>query len=364
MTGFCILLPISSSPASASIDAELRRGMAEYESLLEEKKWSAAVDVAARLLDMAEFELREDDERVAKLALNYADLLIALKYSSEATDALERARSHFQHIYGVKSPDFIPLLVSEGDFLADTRVPAGQKKKYAEALNISAQAFGRDSIEYADLALDLGTRILDRSGSSYGLRYVKGALKSYEKQLGEDDFRSGRARLALARFDLWDGRHKRAEDHLLAALETFDDSTPTGRKWNLSARRYLVRNYIATGDDEQANEQALQVAKMLANGEDTVPVLLFRAAARYPALMLEARLTGFVEFSYEVDESGYVRAPVVIREVGGAFKREATSALMQYRYAPAIENGQPVAAKDISTVIEFQIEGFPNPPRF
>ncbi len=90
---------------------------------------------------------------------------------------------------------------------------------------------------------------------------------------------------------------------------------------------------------------------------NNIMVPLIRTTAPYPNRALQRGVEGFVELSFTVDRFGSVVDPVVLNAVPeGYFERSALQAIRKWRYAAAVENGEPVATYDVRQRIVFQID--------
>jgi len=79
------------------------------------------------------------------------------------------------------------------------------------------------------------------------------------------------------------------------------------------------------------------------------PELVAKVTPEYPQVALLARMEGRVILQAVIDEDGSVGNVEVLRSSNELFNREAVDALKQWRYKPAMQDGQPVAV--YSTVI-------------
>ncbi len=90
---------------------------------------------------------------------------------------------------------------------------------------------------------------------------------------------------------------------------------------------------------------------------DNVMVPLIRTTANYPQRALQRGIEGFVELSFTVDAEGNVTDPIVLyAEPEGVFERAALQSIRRWKYAAAVENGEPVATPDVRQRIVFQME--------
>ena len=357
-------LSAEDGPQSAPVDPEdieeLTAGWERYQELMENKSWPAALDELARLVDIADFALPEDDSRVPILALNYAMMLERLNYDREADAAFVKARKKFEAIYETDSPEMVQLLFAEGDRLARPGTPTAQKSKYRDALNIQKQATGENSVEYAKALEEAGKRIMDLSKSDNGGRFLRHALKIYQEQLGHDDIVTADANITMARLYIGKGVFHMAEKYLLAALEGYDINTEVGRKRNIETRRYLVRAYEGNNRSESSVEHLAQLAYLLGDEQNSGPVLIARYPPDYPDGLREEGIEGSVTFRFDVGADGRVWSPQVTNVDGAEeFIDPALYALQQYRFAPAIADGEIQPYEGLEIDVVFSI----SPPR-
>lgn len=85
------------------------------------------------------------------------------------------------------------------------------------------------------------------------------------------------------------------------------------------------------------------------------PVLVRQVRPVYPAAAARRRQEGWVEVSFTVAASGEVTDVAVARaQPRGVFDRDATRAVSQWKFEPALENGKPVA-RTLTRRIEFSL---------
>jgi len=78
---------------------------------------------------------------------------------------------------------------------------------------------------------------------------------------------------------------------------------------------------------------------------DTEPELRERVDPRYPAAAVERGIEGTVTVSALISETGDVLDVVVVQGLAGGFNEETVKAVMQWKYDPAIKDGQPVKVR-------------------
>jgi TonB family protein len=77
----------------------------------------------------------------------------------------------------------------------------------------------------------------------------------------------------------------------------------------------------------------------------TYPVLIQKLEAGYSEKARKAKLQGHVILYVEVDASGQVTNPKVIRSLGLGLDEKAIEAVMQWKFKPAMKDGKPVAVQ-------------------
>jgi periplasmic protein TonB len=89
--------------------------------------------------------------------------------------------------------------------------------------------------------------------------------------------------------------------------------------------------------------------------ESRDPVLVRQVRPTYPATAARRRQEGWVEVSFTVGANGNVSDVSVVRaQPRGVFDRDASRAVSQWVFEPAMENGRPVA-KTLTRRIEFKL---------
>lgn len=91
-------------------------------------------------------------------------------------------------------------------------------------------------------------------------------------------------------------------------------------------------------------------------GQRSPPKVLKQTRPDYPMALRRAGLRGEVVLDFEVDTDGRVRNPVVVTSNSPAFDEPAITALRQWTFQPAQQNGKPVKAK-LRVPIIFELGG-------
>jgi TonB family protein len=87
------------------------------------------------------------------------------------------------------------------------------------------------------------------------------------------------------------------------------------------------------------------------------PMPLYRLEPKYPIDLAKRKKEGWAKMSFTIDEMGFVTDIQVLDVVNGGrnFGKESVKVLKKWRYAPKFENGQAVAATDMTVQMDFKL---------
>lgn len=329
---------------------------AEYaEALQGAGSIEARIELAEKVVAAGQKVFTESDEQMPMLLLSYGMQLLEGKDQDKTQAVLKEALVMAEGVHGKQSPDLVPFLTNlanaEGD-VSDTR---SQERRFKRALSIVAQSSGKDSLEYADLLYQTGRDLYIRSRSNNGKKYLTNAHEYYLAQLGEQDSRTGLAAFYLAKFEFSHKRYRRAAEMAELSLAGFAGEDEQSVTLQLFARALLVQAYESRGKSDLATEHCVAIGNLSALRPDTDYQPLFRLAPKYPLSALQSGKQGHVDFSFTVDESGFVTNAEVIDKTSKVFIDEAMAAVERFRYAPRVVDGEPVAVDGIKTRITFAL---------
>lgn len=311
------------------------------------------LDAAHVALENARQTFAPDDERLPLLMNNYGVALREAGKRSEAREVLAEALEMATAVHGEAALELVPILMAYGDALAKLRNPDKQERRYNEALRITGKHHGRDSREFADVSFRAGLRISELTRTTEGRRHLYNALEIYEELLGAESREAGLAEFYIAKLNIGRRSYREAEKHLVRALAALEGDA----EYKLYVHAYLVQVYESQRESDKATEHCLAIGAMTPMSPDQDYQPLFRMQPKYPPDMLRAGEQGYVDFEFTVDEAGFVRDPVVIRQEGGkSFEKEALAVVERFRYAPQFRDGQPVAVDGVKTRISFKIQ--------
>lgn len=98
-----------------------------------------------------------------------------------------------------------------------------------------------------------------------------------------------------------------------------------------------------------------EVFRYVPNGAMTEPVAIDRVPPKYPPQAREEKVTGVVVADLVIDEVGAVRDVLIQESPSDLLSAAAIDALEQWRFEPAVMDGEPVAVRYIVT-IKFKLE--------
>jgi TonB family protein len=352
LTIFIIFAAQSAAAQDADQVKAFNAAWFEFVEAQESGSKQQTVDASGKVLELAEEFMPADDERLPLLMNNYGEALHNKGEADEARDVLEEALRLSTSIHGEDSPELLPILMNYADARADNFSSSQQEKYYNQALDIVEATHGKTSTEYAAVAFRAGVRIYSMSTTEDAQRYLDDAYEIYSEVQGADSRNAGVAAFYAGKVEFARGRYRRATDHLLLALNSLEGDA----EYEKFVRAHLVQAYEQRRMSDEATEHCVAIGAITPSTPDQDYQPLFRMAPKYPGSMLSAGQQGYVDLEFTVDESGFVRDPVVTDRKGGrAFEKEAIAAAERFRYAPRFEDGEPVAVDGIKTRITFKL---------
>lgn len=84
---------------------------------------------------------------------------------------------------------------------------------------------------------------------------------------------------------------------------------------------------------------------------------IVKVAPMYPARAQSQGIEGWVLLQFTVTEAGTVADPVVLEsQPPDVFDEAAKKAVLKFKYKPRVENGKPVAVRNVQHLIRFELE--------
>lgn len=121
-----------------------------------------------------------------------------------------------------------------------------------------------------------------------------------------------------------------------------------------------IRIDIGTGLNVPISDWSLS-EEIENNSIGTIPmsnvmIPLVRSTPNYPNRALSRGVEGFVDLSFTVSAQGTVEDPIVLHaEPEGFFERSALQTIRKWKYAPALDTGEPQPTYDVRQRIVYEI---------
>lgn len=372
-------LAFLSLAAQAGGLGDLQAAWAKYDAARGTDDAAARVDAAREVLDVGMEVLPAGDERLPVLRLNYAQALNVAGEPVDARKTAEDALSAAEKLHGRDSIELLDYWITLGDIHGSLRSESLQSRAYRKALKLVSAHHGEDSEAYGDLAMDSGFKLFMANRSKKSSKLFREAAMAYGASLGETSQKTVSAGLALGRVEFQLGNYAAAEKELLDGLPALTAGGAELAESEMKVRALLVQLLERQGKSEEATEHCVAIGRLFRDTDDAGFSPLYREAPRYPLLMLQSRTQGHVDVAFTVDERGFVRDAVVVdavknrprgrNKVAGnatgadgaaagsdAFEEAALKAVQNFRYAPRVVDGQPMATAGVKTRITFRIE--------
>lgn len=330
-----------------------------YTESLQEGDTKAALQYSEEAYTFGKEKFGEVSRNAAVLALNYSKMLSIEKFREEAATLATEARIIADQIYTEPSRDIVMYLVAETQALmADYETDKAQEA-VNRAIKITKDIVGDDTLEYAGI-LHLRAQIDAISGwGSKARKDLERALDIYATQLEHDDPRIAAINFDLGRYQLAWKRYERATTHLSKAVETWSYSRANHLEDIGSARAFMVTAYTEMGEIDKATEQCQAIGlEMVERGDGNAEAQpLYRKVPKYPISASQRGAEGWVQLSFTIDQLGFVQdIDVVDIEGRDAFGIAAKEALTEWRYAPAVIDGEFVPRPDNKVIITFELD--------
>ena len=312
---------------------------------------------AKTALEIGEKILQEGEEELPILTYNYGSNLLQLKQYEEAQPVLKKALQRYKSYYGEDSPELISVLMDLGKTETTLRNSRSRDKYYRRALKLSADEYGNKSSEYGWHLTEAGSTIMNLGYGDDAGQYLYKGHRILQATLGDDHVRTGYAAFHIAKFEIRNNKLNQARDHLLLALDSFENPREPSNKLEMSTHAFLVRVYEELGNSKQATEHCLAIGRMTPHAEGDDPVILFSAPIIPPREAIRKGGGGEVTIEFDIDEFGIVRNPEVVALSGNPALGPAwLEAIGKFRYAPKFVDGKAVPVLNTQQVMTFTVE--------
>ena len=335
-----------------------------YEAAAETDDAALKTETAARVLDAGKRIFEESDEQLALLTHNYGVALSDAGNREDAVPVLAEALRLGQIVYGESGLELVSLLADLADAEAEPFSPETQLRYYRRALKLVEGHFGKQAVEYADLAFRAARNVYAMSLSLKAEDYMREARDIYASLPEPATQNVGMAGFYLGKMAFTDRSFKSSSRYLEEALTAFEGPGDANQAMRLLTRALLVQVYESRGLTEEATQHCVAIGSESQFTPDQDYEPLFRVAPQYPVSMLRSNKEGRVDLEFMIDENGFVQEPVIIdRQINGKdrknksdFDKAAIDAVKRFRYAPRFVDGEAVATAGVRTRISFALE--------
>ena len=330
-----------------------------------------ALAEAKRAYELIDTRNPNNDEQAAEATLIYGEGLLRVFELKESRKILKLALKRYEALHGRDAVELIPVLCLLAQ--ADVSHPLSQpNQRYLKrARKIALEKLDNTSIDFADAMLTLGRLTLMHVAFMHAQPFrdpnleppadiagedLRLARQVYIANLDSNAMRIGAAEFALGLYYLARNERNEAVPHLQAALRIFDPSDAARRDLHITVRAQWGGWLESNGMRDEATTHYVAVGKILESVSNQNMLPLYRVAAVYPPGPLKAGISGYVEWRFTVDESGYVIDPEAIRIEGSEeFREEALRAILRFRYPPRFVDGVAVAQPGVTNRISFML---------
>ena len=348
---------------------DFKAAWAAYSEAVESGRVSKILKTSKAVAKLAERQFPTSDPRLAKVLQNYGVALRRGKKKDEARKVLERSLQLMENIHDKNSIELVPVIADLADTYSSYRSSDRQLGHYRRAMKIVGKQHGKQSLEYADIALRAATSTFNLSRSLAGRRYLRDAHAIYQSQLDAGDQKLGLSSFFLGKMAFADGNSKQAAAHLEEAVTSFGGESERARQARLATHALLVQVYETRGESDLATEHSIAIGRDTPSAPDQDYQPIFRQSPKYPSAMRQRRIEGFVDVEFTVNESGFTENARVIRtsdpqgtekalasdDVNQSFSAAALVAVKRFRYAPRFENGVAVPVENVKTRVAFKL---------
>ncbi len=246
LPGIALTVFLLCSPGHGGAE-ELGSAYARYQRAVADGRLEEALTHARRSLDLALQAPETDERRLGILTHNVGMLNVRLGRYADAITILGQALAIYRTVHGEWAEQtLIPLRALAKAQQAIQRWPEAERS-YARAIEIIERSRGRDDVEIADIAVQLGL-VADALGAHQRVQtYGRRAIDIYRKVRGENDLQIARIHLRLASNEITRGDLRTARDHLDAAVPIFESQLPSGDPRLAEVYTFLIDGYRQVG---------------------------------------------------------------------------------------------------------------------
>ena len=337
--------------------ADFKVAYTKYQDLAKQDKWSESLKYAKKAYELGLEVYTDKPETRAVLADNYALNLMKLNQFEQATPVLEDALSFYEKIHGLDSPELLLTLLDLSRSLAKRKSGKKFDNIINRAINISAKHYNADSAEHGSVLVDTAN-IYATTGK---INKVKSNLEAgyyiLSNTLGENHPKTGTAAYGLGSIAYLNKQFNKSVKYYEAALKSFEFPDEPSNAYELKAHSRLILAYENLNQRDNATRHCLAIGRMTPRTQVQDYLPLLKIAPIYPARAAERGIQGEVTVKYDVDESGFVINPVIVKNTtkSTALEKASINAALKFRYAPGFEDGKPVLTKGVHNRFTYRL---------
>lgn len=366
---------LASAEAQTSDDAVLAAYQA-YNRAIEAGDSATALKEAKRAYDLAEEVWGPTRKETALLATNYGDQLLVQKNYRAATKIFERCEELLEGRIGdsrfelgycqyrlgqaqqldnrkqrAEASYLRALVTFEPLVEADVNAAIYSGEVYLALAGLSAP--GEVQVTSPEQGAEKIARRLEDTRD-----YGRKARELLIKAQGEDALLVGHAYLAEGIYYEWAREWETARDfyekaYLIFAKKLGEDNVDT----RMAYGRFSYAGAKAAPNDNQPQKKDGVCEPITRNDIQISVCPIKRKPPRFPNSTLYKGQNGFALLRYDIDQSGKVMNPRIIESwPGDEFDKAALKAVRHWEFTkPVTMDGTPIVARDIETLITFEI---------
>jgi len=171
------------------------------------------------------------------------------------------------------------------------------------------------------------------------------------------DFYRGQVAFNLGKLEISRKDYDDAAVELTQAIGAMTRIVPESNEMVLTARAFLIEALEQEGRSDEATEHCIAIGRARTDREIADYMPIFRKQPIYPRSAAYGNIQGSVKLALTVTASGRTKD---LKVMGGEnvsyLEKAALDAARQFRYAPRIENGEPVDTPDVEYKFSFRLE--------
>lgn len=340
------------SEESTDVDTQLRELATAYVAARDANDRNEALAVSREAYALAIENLADDDKRLTTLARYQSEAAYRVRSLVEARNQAELAIIHAQRSQKGASAELFEAHINAITAQATGRDSIRSTKA---AIKTAKKLYGEQSADFIESQLRAAIALLTKTRSKKALRYFEDAYDTAIQHLSTTDISRARATYWRGRADISAGRNDSAIPYLLEAADLFEGIDLAGSSMALSAQALLVEAYVEIEQPEKATDHLLTIARESVEVDDRDVLPIYRVAPVYPMMARQRKLNGYIDFEFTVNVDGRTQNLVITgAENADIFAEAARTAVLQWRFAPRIVDGEPTPRR-ASTRLRFEM---------